>query len=947
MASEAPVQTIADDVAALQLHQEQEEKAPAAEHACAYCGIDDVNCVMKCTTCNKWFCNGYGHTNTAHIVAHLVRSRHRSVMLHPASPLGDTVPECYSCGSRNPFLLGFLPAKGDAVVMLLCRSPCNFAANTKGIDWDATQWSPLIENRSFLSWLVKVPSSEQQKRARHITPKQISTLEDLWRENERATIEDVENPQLEHELPKTQLQYESPTQYKDIFRKLISVEEVYNKRMIENLTQHDISVQWETSNGELLVWIRLPQLESGEIRLTLGDELILRYTGTLQAAWEERVTVVQFSPTSSMEVACVVPPGKGPAPTECTTNFMLEFVWLGTTFERMNAALARFARKAPCMDASIQKALLGNLSDVAAPRARQSKAFDPTKAPGLPDLNHSQVAAIRSVFDSKLSLIQGPPGTGKTVTSATLIFHLVRRKKAKKVLVCAPSNVAVDHLAQKLHMAGLRVLRVVSRFRETFGSEVAFLSLHEQSRLVNGTPELNRLIELKQKQTHLSQQQETRYRTLMYKHERKLTDAAEVICTTCSNAADRRLNDYKFSTVLIDEATQATEPECLIPIVKHCEKLILVGDHQQLGPVVMNRKVAKSGMNQSMFERLVLLGIKPRRLEVQYRMHPALSEFPSNMFYDGMLQNGVSAQERLRAHVALPWPVPTVPMMFYQNLGQEEMSSSGTSHLNRTEAASVEKLVSTLLKAGVVPEQIGVITPYEGQRNFIINHMQFHGSMMKDAYRAVEVANVDAFQGREKDYIIVSCVRSNNQRNLGFLKDSRRLNVAITRARYGLIVIGNARALCSDPLWYHFLMHFKDRNLLVEGALTNLRPSMIRFAPPKQVLEHAKTEGPAANDSLAMDPVRAPFWNTMAQPEHTREGMWSTLSLDVRSLSHTQSDKLHRAGNEDDSDAESLDGYRSQASVADSLEDDGRDATPTVLSFPNIPPTQPSMTNFL
>ena len=134
--------------------------------------------------------------------------------------------------------------------------------------------------------------------------------------------------------------------------------------------------------------------------------------------------------------------------------------------------------------------------------------------------------------------------------------------------------------------------------------------------------------------------------------------------------------------MLIDEATQAVEPECLIPIVRGCRQLVLVGDHKQLGPVVLNRKVADAGMNLSLFERLVILGVKPRRLEVQYRMHPALSEFPSNMFYDGMLQNGVSAHERLRRNVAIPWPVPNMPMMFYQNLGQEEISASGTSYLN-------------------------------------------------------------------------------------------------------------------------------------------------------------------------------------------------------------------------------------------------------------------------
>lgn len=436
------------------------------------------------------------------------------------------------------------------------------------------------------------------------------------------------------------------------------------------------------------------------------------------------------------------------------------------------------------------------------------------------------------------------------------------------------------------------------------------------------------MIQLKHKNGGLNSSDEAKYRTLLENREYELLNAAEVICTTCSSSADKRLNAFKFPLVLIDEATQATEPECLIPIVQGCQQLVLVGDHQQLGPVVMNRKVARAGLNESLFERLVLLGVKPRRLEVQYRMHPSLSEFPSNMFYDGMLQNGVSSHERLRKHVAIPWPIPTMPMMFYQNLGQEEISPSGTSYLNRTEASSVEKLVTALLKAGVAPEQIGVITPYEGQRNFVINHMQFHGSMVKDAYRAIEVASVDAFQGREKDYIIVTCVRSNNRLGIGFLSDSRRLNVALTRARFGLIVIGNARVLCKDPLWYHFLVHFKDRNLLVEGALSNLRPSMIQFGPPpvprksKSRLEQAKTNAAIGTESLAMDPVRAPFRGATGTTQTLREGMWDTLSLDAKTLSQSQSDWLNQVRQDKDADLESLDGYRSQASIAGSYEDE-------------------------
>jgi regulator of nonsense transcripts 1 len=226
----------------------------------------------------------------------------------------------------------------------------------------------------------------------------------------------------------------------------------------------------------------------------------------------------------------------------------------------------------------------------------------------------------------------------------------------------------------------------------------------------------------------------------------------------------------------------------------------------------MNKKAARAGLTQSLFERLVVLGNRPIRLQVQYRMHPCLSEFPSNMFYEGTLQNGVTAPERLRKNVDFPWPVPDTPMFFYQNLGQEEISSSGTSFLNRlilatnlsvrlltpsyrTEASNVEKIVTKFFKSGVVPGQIGVVTPYEGQRSYIVNYMQFNGSLKKDLYKEIEVASVDAFQGREKDYIILSCVRSNEHQGIGFLNDPRRLNVALTRAKYGVVILGNPKVL--------------------------------------------------------------------------------------------------------------------------------------------------------
>lgn len=169
-----------------------------------------------------------------------------------------------------------------------------------------------------------------------------------------------------------------------------------------------------------------------------------------------------------------------------------------------------------------------------------------------------------------------------------------------------------------------------------------------------------------------------------------------------------------------------------------------------------------------------------------------------------------------------------------RSMGQEEIGGSGTSYLNRTEATACEKVVTNLLRCGVMPDQIGIVTPYEGQRAYIIQYMQRAGSLRVKLYEDIEVSSVDAFQGREKDYIILSCVRSNERLGIGFLNDPRRLNVALTRAKYGLVLLGNPKVLAKQPLWHALLTHFKDSECLVEGPLNNLRVSMIQFPKPRR-----------------------------------------------------------------------------------------------------------------
>ncbi|XP_017100799.1 regulator of nonsense transcripts 1 homolog isoform X1 [Drosophila bipectinata] len=835
------IASITNDLGDLQFEEEDDEAGSSyvkelPAHACKYCGIHDPATVVMCNNCKKWFCNGRGSTSGSHIINHLVRAKHREVTLHGDGPLGETILECYSCGVRNVFVLGFIPAKADSVVVLLCRQPCAAQNSLKDMNWDQEQWKPLITDRCFLPWLVKQPSEQGQLRARQISAAQINKLEELWKDNIEATFQDLEKPGIDSEPAQVLLRYEDGYQYEKTFGPLVRLEADYDKKLKESATQENIEVRWDVGlNKKTIAYFTLAKTDS-DMKLMHGDELRLRYVGELYNPWSEIGHVIKVPDNFGDDVGLELKTSSN-APVKCTSNFSVDFIWKCTSFDRMSRALRNFAMDRNSVSNYIYSRLLGHgrpdANDEVLFRGPQPKLYS---APHLPDLNRSQVYAVKHALQRPLSLIQGPPGTGKTVTSATIVYQLVKQHGGT-VLVCAPSNTAVDQLTEKIHRTNLKVVRVCAKSREAIDSPVSFLALHNQIRNMETNSELKKLQQLKDETGELSSADEKRYRSLKRGTENQLLEAADVICCTCVGAGDGRLSRIKFTSILIDESMQSTEPECMVPVVLGAKQLILVGDHCQLGPVVMCKKAARAGLSQSLFERLVVLGIRPFRLEVQYRMHPELSQFPSNFFYEGSLQNGVCAEDR-RLKLDFPWPQPERPMFFLVTQGQEEIAGSGTSFLNRTEAANVEKITTRFLKAGIKPEQIGIITPYEGQRAYLVQYMQYQGSLHSRLYQEIEIASVDAFQGREKDIIIMSCVRSNERQGIGFLNDPRRLNVALTRAKYGIIIVGNPKVLAKQQLWNHLLNFYKDRKVLVEGSLNNLKESLIHFQKPKKLVNN-------------------------------------------------------------------------------------------------------------
>ncbi|PFH31973.1 RNA helicase (UPF2 interacting domain) protein [Besnoitia besnoiti] len=945
-----------------------EPRTPAElpAHACSYCGASSPECVLKCCCCNKYFCNSpcsnSGSSMGSHIIFHLVRSRHREVMLHPEGPLGDCTLECFQCGSRNVFLLGLIPAEQEGVVVLICREPCLSSSALKQSGWDLSHWQPLIEGKSFLPWLVRPTLTAAERRdCRVVTTQQLQRLEELWQKNPQATLEELSQTKEEEVLPSVKLVYEDGFDYQRTFAPLVQAEADYDKQMRDGQKLVKVKLRWEQGlNRRRLAYFMYARDEGCNVRLAAGDEVKITTAlpksvigassatasassaGAARAAtahgssdapgasastgssaadggadgedlvqWSCTGSITRFSEDSEEVIVEVKKSsnGKGAWDSPVPLLYTIEFVWKSTSFERMQNALRQLAVDEISVSSYLYHTLMGKQMEH---QIIQTPMPSHISAPNLAPLNPSQMLAIRYALQHPLSLIQGPPGTGKTLTCSTLVYQMVKlsemgshlhprgaggfNKEGGQVLVVAPSNVAVDQLAERINRTGLKVIRVYSKSREfaytALGSSFSMenLALHKKVLELKtaSSDEIAKYLQLKEHTGELAPADERRLRLLLSRAEMEILQTADVICTTCVGAGDNRLQGFRFRQVVIDEATQATEPECLIPVVLGAKQVVLIGDHCQLGPVVLSKKAAAAGLATSLFSRLLALGHRPLRLKVQYRMHPALSFFPSYFFYEGELQNGVTMKDRTYVHRGpgdhrFPWPSEERPMFFYHSTAAEEISGSGTSYVNRVEAGNIEKIVTFLLKCGLKASQIGVITPYDGQRAHISSLFQRQTTLGQAAFADLEVASVDAFQGREKDFILLSCVRSNSNTGIGFLADARRLNVALTRAKYGLIICGNASVLANyvprmprpppsssplqpggiapglapgvlgpcgavvgpggpavpgvacvpePPIWRLLIHHYLKYDLVVDGPLSNLKPSKIRVALP-------------------------------------------------------------------------------------------------------------------
>ena len=450
---------------------------------------------------------------------------------------------------------------------------------------------------------------------------------------------------------------------------------------------------------------------------------------------------------------------------------------------------------------------LADLRDIFYTKAPASRyTFDAMRFPWL---NASQEKAVNEVLWAKdVAVVHGPPGTGKTTTLVEAIFETLRRES--QVLVCAQSNMAVDWISEKLVDRGINVLRIGNPTR--VNDKMLSFTYERRFEAHPDYPQLwsirKAIRELRQQRKHADSWHQkmdrlkSRATELELRIRSSLFGEARVIASTLTGAANRVLEGEKYSTLFIDEAAQALEAACWIAIRK-AGRVILAGDHCQLPPTVKSIMALKGGLGKTLMERIV--ENKPETvtlLKMQYRMNEQIMKFSSEWFYHGMVESAPTVSHR----GILDYDTPMMWIDTAECDGKEEFVGENFGRINRAEAEltlqTLQQYLEKIGKQRILEESIdvGIISPYRAQMQLLRKELRKR-EFFRPYRHLLTVNTVDGFQGQERDIILISLVRSNDGGDIGFLRDLRRMNVAITRARMKLIILGSSETMTSHPFY--------------------------------------------------------------------------------------------------------------------------------------------------
>ena len=443
----------------------------------------------------------------------------------------------------------------------------------------------------------------------------------------------------------------------------------------------------------------------------------------------------------------------------------------------------------------------------------------------FPYLNKTQEEAVNEVLRAKdVAIVHGPPGTGKTTTLVEAINETLMRES--QVLVCAQSNMAVDWISEKLVDRGIPVLRIGNPTRVndkmlSFTYERRFEAHPDYPQLWSIRKALRELRQHRKRGDSSYHQKTERLKSrateLEVRINSELFGEARVIACTLTGSAHRLLQGQKYNTLFIDEAAQALEAACWIPIRK-VSRVVLAGDHCQLPPTVKSIAALKAGLGKTLMERIVENHPdEVSLLKIQYRMNEQIMRFSSDWFYHGQVESAPSVRHRgiLDYDIPIEWRQASI-----DDEGTppaEEFVGESFGRINKTEAQltldTLQRYFEKIGKQRVLDERIdvGVISPYRAQVQYLRQQLRKR-EFFKPFRHLISVNTVDGFQGQERDIIVISLVRSNDEGQIGFLRDLRRMNVAITRARMKLIIMGNASTMTRHPFYRKLYEYVQSLN---------------------------------------------------------------------------------------------------------------------------------------
>ncbi|OHT03130.1 regulator of nonsense transcripts 1 [Tritrichomonas foetus] len=764
------------------------------EIQCEYCGCNRIECLGKCNRTGLYFCNGKGSCNESHLVNFLKKTSQTEFGLPPENEFSKISFECYLCHTKNIFQLGFVSSYDQNKFYIICNGKCLHDSSFLKLNIDQKSYQNLVDDEQINTNIIKEPLPIQYTQVSY------GKIKSVLEKNYQAFGIKPEK-KIHQGLPQFQLKYDDPQLYIKHLHDFLKAEKIESQNRISQIYWNDPCSCSFICPARSDFYKDLKKYNT--VKFSTKHNITVKGEKAQVIHCEPPKITVQFQKNSQFY--------------QKVKGLVIEIPSKDRTFREGMKALQFFTTK---IDSLFQRVFLGNIDGDFNPlnKTKRPIPFKEPKFQGFPSLNKFQKKAIQKCLSQRFSMIQGPPGTGKTTLLVSLAYSLVKAN-VKPILVCAATNVAVDFATTKIASFGINVCRVMSS--QYLQDEESEAMKPYSSRQYNTSSNSH-------SGQSLSKQQKMQAKI----DELNIIRKADVVLSTCF-VSSHRLSECNFKAILFDEAGQLTDPDLICGCIHNPKLIAFVGDHQQLGPIIKSKSSIIGKYDTVLLERLVLNGLRPSILQIQYRMHPAICKLPSKMFYNGLLKDGVTIQSRTNSNGRFNWPNKEMPIILWNVQGQEKFASDLKSLYNDEEARCIAQAINSLYMSHTAKlAQIGIITPYAAQQDYLIKSLPIYCTTIpKHEFDYLEIKSVDGFQGREKDYIIMSFVRSNNKKVTGFSTSRKRLCVSITRAKFGLIMIMNANTFSKSDDIMELIKFYRDNRAFVEGnQINNLQPSVITYS---------------------------------------------------------------------------------------------------------------------